>query len=98
MNETNGTPSGRSVITAAVVGAAVGAGVALLLAPCSGRETRGWLARRTRDIKDQTTNAIGQGASAVRRAATHVGIGSREVPAGNDHAGADEPVTPPRFV
>ena len=52
--------SGTGIMVAAVVGAAIGAGVALLLAPCSGRETREWLARRTRDIKDKTTSMIGR--------------------------------------
>jgi len=49
---------GRGIVMAAVVGAAVGAGVALLLAPCSGKEARGWLANRSREIKDKTTSAF----------------------------------------
>ena len=60
---------GRGIIVAAVVGAAVGAGAALLLAPLSGRETRVWLANRGRDIKDRTMNAFVQGREATRRAA-----------------------------
>jgi gas vesicle protein len=72
MNEVN-QGSGTGILVAAVVGAAVGAGVALLFAPCSGKETRGWLAKRTREIKDQTTDAIAQGKDSVVRAARELG-------------------------
>jgi len=65
--------SGKGILVAAVVGAAVGAGVALLFAPCSGTETRGWLAHRTRDIKDRTTSAFEQGKESIRRAAKEIG-------------------------
>jgi gas vesicle protein len=60
-------------LVAALVGAAVGAGVALLFAPCSGKETRGWLAERTQDIKGRTTNAFEQGKASMRRAAAELG-------------------------
>lgn len=65
--------SGKGILMAAVVGAAVGAGVALLFAPCSGKETRGWLAHRTREIKDRTTSALEQGKESIRRAAKEIG-------------------------
>lgn len=65
--------SATGILMAAVVGAAVGAGVALLFAPWSGKETRGWLAHRTREIKVRTTNALEQGKDAVRRAAKEIG-------------------------
>jgi gas vesicle protein len=65
--------SGMGIIVAAVVGAAVGAGVALLFAPCSGRETRGWLAHRSREIKDKTTSAFERAKEATRRAAKEIG-------------------------
>ena len=65
--------SGSGILMAAVVGAAVGAGVALLFAPCSGKETRGWLADRSRDIKGRTTNAFEQGKASMRRAAAEIG-------------------------
>ena len=57
--------SGTSILVAAVVGAAVGAGVALLFAPCSGKDTRGWLANRTRELSDKTTSAFEQGKAAM---------------------------------
>ena len=65
--------SGTSILVAAVLGAAVGAGLALLFAPCSGRETRGWLAHRTREVKDRTTSAFEHGKDAIRRAAKELG-------------------------
>jgi gas vesicle protein len=65
--------SGTSILVAAVVGAAVGAGVALLFAPCSGKDTRGWLANRSREITDRTTSAFEQGRSAIRRATDAIG-------------------------
>ena len=77
MNDTSQS-NGKSILVAAAVGAAVGAGVALLFAPCSGQETREWLSRRTRELKDQTTSAIEQGKNSMRRAAKDLG---REVAA-----------------
>jgi gas vesicle protein len=44
-----------------IIGAALGAGLALLLAPRSGRETRGEIRRRVRRVR----RAAGQAASAV---------------------------------
>jgi hypothetical protein len=44
--------NGADILLAAVAGAAIGAGVALLCAPQSGRQSRDWLARRTRGLKD----------------------------------------------
>jgi len=69
----NNLNSGNGILVAAVVGAAVGAGIALLFAPCSGRETREWLASRSRDIKDRTTTAFAQGKDSVMRAAKDLG-------------------------
>lgn len=72
---------GKGVVTAALVGAGVGAGVALLFAPCSGKETRGWLADRSRQLKDKTTSAFEQGKDVTRRAAREIGRVAEE--AGN---------------
>lgn len=63
INQGNGT----GILVAAVVGAAVGAGVALLLAPQSGRKTRGWLADRGRDLRDRVTNAVEETRDSVLR-------------------------------
>ena len=60
------------ILMAAMVGAAVGAGVALLFAPRSGKETREWLSRRTGELKSRTTNAFEQGKESIRRAAKDI--------------------------
>lgn len=69
----NNPGNGSGILVAAVVGAAVGAGIALLLAPCSGKETRDWLAHRTGELKKRTTNAFEQGKDSIRRAAKEIG-------------------------
>lgn len=71
--ETMMNGSGRSVMMAAVVGAAVGAGVALLFAPCSGKETRGWLSKQRRGMSKKADHAIEAGKQVVRSAADQVG-------------------------
>lgn len=73
MKETNQS-GGTGIVMAAVVGAAVGAGIALLFAPRSGKETRGWLAQTTRKLQDTTMNAYAHGKDAVERAAKEIGI------------------------
>ena len=82
--------SGKGIMVAAVVGAVVGAGVALLYAPCSGRETRGWLAHRSREIKDKTTSAFEQGKEAVRRTAKAIGREAEEVVNAHDRPARTE--------
>lgn len=66
--------SGTNLVVAALVGAAVGAGVALLFAPCSGKETRTWLASRTREIASRATSAYEQGKEATLRAAKELAM------------------------
>ena len=60
----NGKPGGvwTSLMVASAVGAVVGAGLALLFAPLSGRESRDWIARRTRDL----TERVDGGGDAVK--------------------------------
>ena len=65
--------NGAGILVAAVIGAAVGAGVALLFAPYSGRETRGWLAHKSRAIKDRVTFAAEQSRDSMLRAAKEIG-------------------------
>jgi hypothetical protein len=68
MNEVmNEGGSSRGIMMAAITGAALGAGVALLFAPCSGKDTRGWLADRGRQLKQKSTRMYEQGVQAVRR-------------------------------
>jgi len=68
----NDQGNGTGILRAAMVGAAVGAGVALLFAPRSGKETRDWLSRRTEDLKSRTTTAFEQGKESIRRAAKDI--------------------------
>jgi YtxH-like protein len=73
MMSDNNQGNGTGILVAAVVGAAVGAGVALLFAPCSGKETRDWLAHRTGELKKRTANAFEQGKDSIRRAVNEIG-------------------------
>lgn len=61
------------MLTAVLVGAAVGAGVALMFAPGSGKETRAWLAHRSRKVKDASMNAYAESKEVVLRAAREMG-------------------------
>ena len=46
------------IVAAFAVGALVGAGIALLYAPQSGRETRELLARKTRELKEKAGDTL----------------------------------------
>ena len=54
------------IVAAFAVGALVGAGIALLYAPQSGRETRDLLAQKTRDLKDKAAEALDGAKEMVR--------------------------------
>lgn len=60
MSESNGNNSSpvSGYLTAVAIGALVGAGIALLYAPCSGKETRKLLKRRAGQLKDKASDAI----------------------------------------
>ena len=47
-----------TILTAFAVGAVAGAGLALLYAPQSGKETRDLLAKRARDLKDKVGEKV----------------------------------------
>jgi gas vesicle protein len=70
---------GTGIMLAAVVGAAVGGGVALLFAPRSGKETRGWLAQKTRKVQQTTMSAYAQGKDAIQSAAKGIGEGDGDM-------------------
>lgn len=59
MSENNGF-SASSVILAFILGGVVGAGITLLMAPQSGKETRDKLKDITDDVKEKVTDYAGQ--------------------------------------
>ena len=56
MSEAKSSP--RSALTTFAVGALIGAGVALLYAPQSGKETRKLLARKGKQLKDKAQDTV----------------------------------------
>jgi len=58
---------GGSLLVAFVAGAVAGAAVALLFAPASGEETRGYLGERAREGRDRAADAARQGREAMNR-------------------------------
>ena len=65
MNEETGSGFGGFVATF-IVGAVVGAGLALLYAPRTGREMRSLLRERSREMKDKTEDALQEARDAIR--------------------------------
>jgi gas vesicle protein len=65
MSEENGCRMG-GYLAAAVMGAAVGAGLALLFAPRSGKETRDLLTKKACDLKDKANDAVSDVREMVR--------------------------------
>ena len=53
------------IVAAFAAGALIGAGVALLMAPRSGKETRELLSQRTRDLKDKAKDAVDHARGAI---------------------------------
>ena len=52
-------PSPRSSFTIFAVGAVIGAGIALLYAPQSGKDTRKLLAKKAKQLKDKAHDTVG---------------------------------------
>jgi gas vesicle protein len=65
MSDEKINPAG-GLVAAFAVGALVGAGIALLYAPHSGRETRDLLVRKTRAVKETASNALHEAGGMVR--------------------------------
>ena len=57
MSDENSNQVG-GIVAAFAVGALVGAGIAVLYAPQSGRETRELLARKTRELKEKAGDTL----------------------------------------
>lgn len=64
MSENNSAPVG-GVLAAFAVGALVGAAIALLYAPRSGKETRERIADKGRELGDKATDAIKNGSEFI---------------------------------
>ena len=58
MSENNESNRVGGYIAAFAIGALVGTGVALLYAPCSGKETRELIAKKGRELKGKAADAI----------------------------------------
>jgi gas vesicle protein len=82
---------GMGVMAAALTGAVVGAGVALLFAPASGKQTRGWLADRTRSLKDKASTALASRMDAVQGVTKEIGSDGE----GQEQAALTEPARMP---
>ena len=83
----NGNGNFSGLIVSAILGAAVGAGLALLYAPRSGKETRELLAQKARKAREKARAALEQGKEAMRREVEDV-VNTREVPSFNRAAGS----------
>ena len=59
-------------VTAFAIGGLVGAGIALLLAPRSGRETRVLLSEKSRELADAAGTALNEAREAVRSTAAPI--------------------------
>ncbi len=75
---TNGS-RGISTGTALLIGAAVGAGLALLYAPRSGRETRNQLSAGAGRLRERANDAYGEVSSRARETATRARDVANEV-------------------
>ena len=68
----NGNSIGGGSLTGFVLGALVGAGVALLYAPCAGKETRALLRRKTGELKDKSYSVLEDAKGMIRREGKHI--------------------------
>ncbi len=68
MDGESGNGRGRSFAAGLIIGGLVGAGLALLLAPQAGEDTRRGLARRARRLADGARDRYDEAKERVRRA------------------------------
>jgi len=71
MDAEGGSGKARTFAAGLILGALVGAGLALLLAPQSGAETRRELGRRARRLADETRDRYDEAKRRLRRAREH---------------------------
>lgn len=71
MDAEGGSGKARTFAAGLILGALVGAGLALLLAPQSGAETRRDLAHRARRLADETRDRYDEAKRRLRRAREH---------------------------
>src|SRR5512139_3707524 len=60
------SPSGMSVVTGLLVGGLIGAGVALLMAPRSGEETRAEIRNKAMEYRDRTKDVVNETVSQAK--------------------------------
>jgi len=71
MDAEGGSGKARTFAAGLILGALVGAGLALLLAPQSGADTRRDLARRARLLRDEARERYDEAKRRLRRAREH---------------------------
>jgi gas vesicle protein len=72
------TRSGVSVFTGLLIGGLIGAGVALLMAPRSGEETRAEIRNKAMEYRDRTKDVVNETVSQARSKADEVKDGVLE--------------------
>ena len=72
------TRSGMSVVTGLLVGGLIGAGVALLMAPRSGEETRAEIRDKAMEYRDRTRDVVNETVSQAKSKAGEVKDGVLE--------------------
>ncbi len=77
---------GGSVVTGLLIGTAIGAGLALLLAPASGVETRRRLGETTKQLKDGAQDKLNQ----VKQTFSKDGAKPRDIGTGSFADGRDD--------
>ena len=60
------TRSGPSVVTGLLIGGLIGAGVALLMAPRSGEETRAEIRNKAMEYRDRTRDVVNETVSQAK--------------------------------
>lgn len=71
MSDSNSSQFGN-LVTAFAIGGLVGAGVALLLAPQSGKDTRALMSRKARELSDKADDALNQARETIRAKGTPI--------------------------